>query len=34
LKTLLIVCFILIATAFFESFVGKWGELLYEFLTK
>ena len=34
LKTLFIVCFVLITTAFFESFMSKWGEWLYDFLTK
>lgn len=32
LKTLLIVCVVLIATAFLQAFVSKWGEWLYDLL--
>ena len=34
LKTLLLVCFILITTAFLQGFFGKWGEWLYGFIMK
>jgi hypothetical protein len=34
LKTFLIVCFVLIATAFLQEFVKKWGELLFNVITK